>query len=389
MTVIDPFYSKLLESDKKINIVQGGGDSGKTVSILQVLTTLLNQNENEIATVTAQDGPNLSAGALRAFQRYVLPDFQPWVKQYNKSERSYYWLNGSVLEFKSFEDEQDARGSERDYLFMNEANSRNYDFFWQLQRKTRKQVYLDFNPTASFWVHSKVAPGPEQDKQFRNRVKCFLVDHRQNPFLTAEQHLEYESIGDPDLFQVYARGKVGKIKGLIYGHFRPVDGPPQVFDRIIWGIDYGYTNDPTAITKVYCQGRKRWVKEICYEPGISAQQIRALLLANGWVSGQMIYSEHDTQMINQLRLLGLPIYPAIKGPNSIAPRISKVREFDCYYFGSPNMKTELENYKWMTAKDLSTGKEVMTNVPVSGYDHLMDSLGYAIYSDSFRNRTEK
>ncbi len=370
MPVIEPLFSKLLSSQKKINVVQGGGDAGKTVTILQAISKDLIDNSGWIGTVTAQDGPNLTGGALRAFQRYVVPYMEGYINQFNKTEKTVYFKNGSILEFKAFSDEQDARGSERDILFINEANSRTYDFFWQLQRKTRKKVYLDYNPTSAFFVHNKVVPGPEQDKQFKGRVNCFLVDHRHNPFLTPEQHAEYENIGDPDLFQVYSRGKVGKIKGLIYGHFRPVDGPPEVFDRIIWGADWGYVNDPTAITKIWCHGRDRYVKEISYEPGITANHVKSLFLSNGWQSGQMIYVEHDTQMINQLRVLGMPVYPAIKGPNSIAARISKVREFNCYYFDSPNLKIELENYKWVTAKDLRTGAETMVNVPVAGFEHL-------------------
>jgi phage terminase large subunit len=387
MPVIEGLYFRLLNSPKKINVVQGGGDAGKTVTILQVIATDLINNPKLIATVTAQDGPNLKAGALRTFQRYVEPYIGPFIRQYNISEKTYYFGNGSVLEFKSFQDEQDARGAERDILFMNEANSRPYEFFWQLQRKTRQKVYLDYNPTSSFWVHNKVIPGAEElEQSFAGKVKCFLVDHRSNPYLTAEQHQEYESMSDPDLFQVYARGKVGKIKGLIYGHFKKVSGPPQSYDRIIWGIDYGYTNDPTALTKIWCWGRKRWVQELCYRPGVSAQELKNLITGNGYQAGQTIWSEHDQHMINQLRVLGLPVYPAHKGPNSIAPRIAAVRQHEVYYFDSPNLENEIKNYKFVTVRDIATGKEVMTNLPVDAYNHLCDSAGYAIYSDSLRNR---
>lgn len=387
MPVIEALYFKLLHSDKKINVVQGGGDAGKTVTILQAITIQLLNNSGWIATVTAQDGPNLSGGALRTFHRYVEPYVNQYIRVFNKSEKTFYFNNGSTIEFKAFTDEQDARGSERDILFMNEANSRPYEFFWQLQRKTRQRVYLDYNPTSSFWVHNKVIPGAEElEKSFDGRVKCILVDHRSNPYLTKEQHDEYENMSDPELFQVYARGKVGKVKGLIYGHFKKSIVAPIVYDRIVWGIDYGYTNDPTVLIKVYCHGKTRYVHELCYRPGVSAQELKNLLLANGFKNGQIIWSEHDQHMINQLRVLGLPVYPAHKGPNSIAPRIANVRQHECYYIDSPNLENEIKNYKWVTVRDLVTGKEVMTNLPVDAYNHCCDALGYAIYSDNLRNK---
>lgn len=386
---VGPLFEKLRSCTKKIIVVQGGGDAGKTVTILQDIATRLAENPGWIATVTAQDGPNLTGGALRAFQRYVYsdPEVSTHIRQFNKQEKTYYWKNGAILEFKSFDDELDARGSERDILFMNECNSRSYQFFWQLQRKTRHKCYLDYNPTSHFWVHEKILPGDHQEKAFINNHQFFRLDHRHNPFLTAEEHQAYEDIGDPDLFRVYARGLTGKVKGLIFGHFREVQALPAIFDRIIWGIDYGYTNDPTVLMKVYCWGRHRYAQEILYKPGdVTPQELKDALLSNGFEPGQMIYSEADPNMINQLRLLGMPIFPAIKGPGSRIAGISKVRQYECFYYQSPHFKGELGSWKWVEAVDQATGKEIITNQPMDGNDHACDATRFAIYSDSFKHR---
>lgn len=380
-----PLFPKLLNCIKKIVVCQGGGDAGKTVAILQVLTIRAIQEPGVVITVEGEDIPNLKAGALRTYQRYVISDDQlaGYVRDYNKTDRTYFFKNGSIIEFKSFEDEQDARGSERDYLYMNEANTRTYQLFWQLQRKTRKQIFIDYNPTSSFWAHEKLISGTEA--QFVDKVQLFITDHRHNPFLTQEEHDNYENIGDADLFRVYARGLTGKVKGLIFGHFKKIATFPDLLDRIIWGIDYGYTNDPTALVKVGVLKRQRYHKECCYEPGISAERLKEILLVNGWRDDQEIYSEADPNMINQLRVLGLPVYPAIKGPGSLIASISKVKEYECFYTeDSKNFEKEIHAWKWMIAEDIVTGKTVMTNVPIDGNDHCCAGSRYAIYTDSFR-----
>lgn len=381
-------FHKIWQCTKKIVVCQGGGDSGKTVSILQNIGLRLTQKKLT-ATVTGVDLPNLKGGVMRAFVNYVLPDLEPWIRLFNKAENTYYFINGSILEFKSFENEQDARGSERDILFINEANGVSYSMFWQLQRKTRGQVFLDYNPTSQFWVHDKLIGGYGggiMEMQFYGKVQMFITDHRHNIFLTKEDHEMYESISDPDFFAVYSRGKTGKIRGLIFGHFKKVEAIPEKPIEIIWGLDFGYTSDPTALVKIAKElPRKRTGKECCYEAGLSAEEIKAKLDLNGYIQDQLIYAEADPNMINQLRVLGLPVMQAIKGPGSVAAGIAKVREHECYYTAdSENFEKEIQTYKFMSAQDIITGKEVTTNVPVKGWDHCCDAFRYADYTDSFR-----
>lgn len=394
-----PLFHKLLSCTKPIIVLQGGGDAGKTVAAMQKITIDLIYNRRWLATVTGQSIPNIKSGALRVFERYVLPDVQKYITDYNKTERVFTFYNGSKLEFKSFQDELGARGSEREILFINECNSETYETFWQLQRKTRRYCILDYNPTSPFWVHAKLLPltpeglpNTDQERQFFNKVQFYRVWHQHNPFLTDEEHMAYETISDPDLFRVYSRGLTGKVKGLIFAHFKKwTDAWPTDVLRTIWGIDYGYTNDPTALIKIAVGGngnpRRRIGKELTYTPGMSAESLRNIFMFNGLEQKDEIYSEADPNMINQLRILGLPVYPAIKGPGSIAAGISKTKEHDCYYTGdSPNFEKEIMNYKWMTAQEVTTGKEVMTNVPIAGFDHLCDAFRMADYTDSFRHR---
>lgn len=377
--ITTPLFTKIRECDKKIIILQGGGDAGKTVTALQYLATESIERPGTISTITGQDLPNLKGGALRSFQRYVEADLQGYIKNFNISQSTYTFNNGSILEFKSFKDELDARGSFRDNLFMNEANSQGYAMFWQLQRKTRRKVILDYNPTAAFWVHSNLLESGAPE--FAGKWRYYQLDHRHNPFLSDEDHEAYENISDPDMFKVYARGETGKITGLILGHFKKIDVMPTC-DRYIWGIDYGYTNDPTAVVKVGVKGRERYYEEICYEPGMSARHIKELMDNAGRKPSETLYSEHDKEMILQLRKLGVQVTQAKKGPGSRVAGISKLREYDSYYIGE-NFEREIMNYKYVTAVDLLTGKTILTNEPMDGMDHLCNAAQYATYTDSF------
>ncbi len=390
---VGPLFQKLIDCVKKIIVLQGGTSSGKTVTALQYLATFAIQNANAVITVVGQDIPNLKKGAIRDFQLFIAsdPEIAAHIVSYNQTERVYHFRNGSIIEFNSYKDEQDAKSGKRDVLFVNEANGIPYMVFWQLQRRTRKKVIIDYNPNAAFWAHEKLLSGTY--KEFpKSRVQLYISDHRHNPFLTQDEHDSIESIDDPDLFKVYARGLTGKIKGLIFGHFRRCREIPTEFDRIIWGVDYGYTNDETAIVKIWCVGKRRYCKEIHYETGADAELIKRVLYENGFNNNQDLYSEADPNMINDLRLLGVNIMPAIKGPGSKIAGINKVRKHECYYIKEAdtpedtNFEKEIKNWKWVTASDITTGKEVMTNQPMDGNDHLCDASRYAIYTDSFRHR---
>ncbi len=384
-----PLFKELMKSQAKYKVLQGGTSSGKTIAALQYLAVKASTNENIVITIVGQDLPNLRKGSMRDFDRFIGsdPHIVNHILKQNKSEHCHYFHSKSIIEFAAFQDEQDAKNGKRNILFLNEANGIGWNIAWQLMLRSYDEVIIDYNPNNEFWCHEHLLSG--KDKQFAGKVDLFISDHRHNPFLSKEEHEGIENISDKDMWKVYARGKTGRITGLVYGHFIKVDGPPEIYDRIFWGIDYGYTNDPTAIVKIHALGKRRWWKEICYTPGLSASVIKQLFYENGYKPGQMIYSEADKNMINELRILGLPVYPAIKGPGSIAAGISKVKEREIFYYDSPNLEQEHANYKWVSAVDLRTGKQVMTNQPVDTDNHILDAGRYGEYTDSFRNRTEK
>jgi len=171
---------------------------------------------------------------------------------------------------------------------------------------------------------------------------------------------------------------------MVLPHFKKIEIMPPC-DRYIWGIDYGYNSDQTALVKVGVKGRQRYFQQICYEPGISASQINTYLQKNGRKPTETLYSEHDKEMILQLRKLGVSITMARKGPNSKIAGVAKTKEYECFYIGA-DYENEIVNWQYITVTDLLTGKTVVTNEPKDGNDHLCQAGIYAVYTDSFIHR---
>jgi phage terminase large subunit len=398
-----PLFTKLETCTKRIIVCQGGGDAAKTVTILHWLAVKAIQKKETQISVVGIDVPNLKRGAMRAFKRYVgnNPQIKPFIKFFNKTDREYHFTNGSIISFISFEDDEDARGSEHDYVFMNEANLMSYNLFWELQRKCRKNIILDYNPTFSFWAHAKLINHGEA--QFHGHVQMFIVDHRHNPFLTEEQHHSYESISDPEKFMVYARGMTGAITGQIF-RFKKVDSIPENLP-FGFGMDIGYTTDKTTIIKVYMNGKDHYYQELLYKSNDEIQNeinqgnlidehgnpqtvecyIKKILVDNGCTMSTNLWGDHDKSISTKLRRIGIPYRMAKKGPNSVAASISSVKRFNGFYYNSPNLENELKTYIWQTAVDMLTGNEVTVGEPVADVaDHCIAGLRYFDHSYAMR-----
>jgi phage terminase large subunit len=237
------------EANHHIVVNQGGTSSGKTYAIAQVLFTLACQAKRQVITIAGQDIPNLKAGAMRDAQSIVNHNthLQSMIRAFNKSDRVYEFHNGSIIEFKSYDDAQDAKSGKRDYLFINEANGFSWDVYNELALRTRKRIFLDYNPNAAFWVHDKLIG--------KNDVQLLISDHRHNPFLDDKIHQKIENIRqeDEEQWKVYARGLTGKVTGLVFTNWLLCDAIPLHAKRLAYGLDFGYTNDQTGLLEVFLQ----------------------------------------------------------------------------------------------------------------------------------------
>ena len=401
---VTPIYTDTLKSlryGQRRIIHQGGSYSGKTVNILGALATLASEEKSEVNTVTSMSFPHLRGGAMRDFENYVYPTFKNAISRYHKTDHIYTFKSGSIIEFKVFENEMAARGQKRKRLFINEANHFQEMVFFQLDTRS-EQTVIDYNPSIRFWAHTNLIGLPGN--------LTLYSDHRHNPFLSKDKHAEIENIctfsylpdgskeldakGNPvvlegsyELWKVYARGITGNVTGLIFPNWELIEDHQfpdhKEIDKWIYSIDFGYTNDPTAMVKMCIVGDTLLIKELCYEPGLSARSIKMILDFNGYdAENDPLFCEHDPDMIKQLRKCGVMAFPARKGAGSVKAGIELLNTYKCKYtVSSMNLHKEKSLYIWMVDKE--DGKP--TNIPVDKNNHLFDAIRYGVYTKYLRN----
>lgn len=360
-------------STAKIVNNQGGTWSGKTYSILQVLASHAVETSDLRITVVGQDVPNLKSGPISDMGRIIKssPILQTQIKSYNKTERQLIFHNGTVIEFKSYENEQDARSGKRDYLFINEANGIGYEIFQQLQRRTEIQCFLDYNPSASFWVHEKVLHNPKVYPSVDN----FISDHRTNPFISEDMHESIERLihEDVELWKVYARGLTGKIDGLIIKNWFICAEIPANAKLIALGLDFGFTNDETGCLEVYMQNGELWVNELMYKKGLTnpdiSDELKDLDISK---KVEIICDCAEPKSIEELHRLGWNTKESKKGADSVKNGIDILKRYRINVTRkSINLRMELGKYIW---KKDRTGKTI--NEPIGTFNHLIDPLRY-------------
>lgn len=361
---------------------QGGTSSGKTYAILQVLFCVACEQAQQVITIVGQDIPNLKAGALRDAQKIYQDstELQQHIKSYNKTDRIFEFYNGSIIEFKSYDNGQDAKSGKRNYLFINEANGISWSVYTELALRTSKRIYIDYNPNAAFWVHEQLQGQPD--------VQYIISDHRHNPF--AEEHVrnKVERLRGTDYEQwkVYARGLTGKLNGLIFTNWHTCNQIPADAKLIAYGLDFGFTNDETGCLEVHLQNGELWVNELIYETGLTnpdiSQCFRQLKLNK---NTEIIADSAEPKSIEELRRMGWHITGAKKGPDSIKNSIDILKRYQINITkGSVNLRKELMRYQWKTDQ---SGKPL--NEPTDTWNHLIDPLRYIALGKLKINNTGK
>ena len=367
MFKVSDLYREISDTKEKIIVLQGGTSSGKTYSTLQRLFVLAIAEPNSIITVVGQDIPNLKKGAFRD-ATIIYNESTELVKYFpkvNQTDRIFQCTNGSLIEFSSFSDEQDAKSGKRDYLFLNEADGIPYEIVWQLAIRTRNQIFIDYNPTLKFWVHEKLIA--------TEGTKLIISDHRHNPFITSEMHRIIESIDDPELFKVYARGLTGRLEGLIYTNWTICERMPQEYKYRWTGIDFGFTNDPTAIVDVRLSEGELWVDEIAYTRRLTNLDIYNILKGENITRIETVADSAEPKSIEELKRLGVLIEGAEKGKDSVNAGIDILKRYKLNITKrSVNIRKEINSYSWK--KDKKTGDYL--NIPVGFLDHAMSAIRY-------------
>lgn len=369
-------------SKADVVINQGGAWSGKTTSILETLFIKLGEEPGARATVVGQSIPNLRKGPIRDSHDIIArnPELAALVRNYNKSSRVFTLHNEAILEFTSYLTPQDAQQGKRRFLFANEANGISFEIWEQLFLRSDK-CWVDYNPSSEFWVHEQLMKDPSVNWEL------LISDHRHNPYVPERTREKLEALKhrDMNLWKVYARGRTGKVEGLVFQNWDAfVPGPDQATDDttgiptgarwIGYGMDFGFTNDPTTLVGMWSIGDDQLlIKEYLYRTGMTGADINRELRDLKIDRRDEIYGDcADPRLIKELSQMGWNIKPSIKGPDSKAIGIDTLKRYKMLVMpGSPNMTKELRAYRWMTDKD---GKPL--NKPVEFMDHTIDPLRY-------------
>lgn len=366
--VIGELYRDNQDTKPRFLVNQGGTSSGKTYTIMQRLIVLSFEHPRAIITVAGQDLPNLKVGAMRDLDTILHSNARllDWFKQ-NKSDSSYRGKNGALIEFKSYQDAQDAKNGKRDYLFVNEANGVSYEVFWQLAIRTRKQIFIDYNPSARFWVHNQIIG--------RDDCKLIISDHRNNRFLTAQEHKKIEDIEDKELWLVYARGLTGKITGLVFNNWSIVDKlpPREEWKMDCRGLDFGFSNDPSALEHVVLAHGELWVDEEIYRTGMTNQDIARECKEQGINRSHLIIADSaEPKSAKELCNEGLWVVESVKGKDSINNGIDILKRYHINITRrSVGIISNMQQYKWKKTRDGET-----TNQPIDAFNHGIDAIRY-------------
>lgn len=361
--------TKVIKMSKRIRCCPGGTSASKTISILLYLIAKAQSDKSKTLTsVISESIPHLKRGAIRDFKN-IMQEHKYWVdSRWNSTDSIYTFETGSQIEFFSADNADKLRGGRRDRLFINEANNVDFDAFEQLEVRTKEFIFLDWNPTNEFWYYTEI-------KGKRDDVEELTLTYLDNEALSKEIRDSIEQRKNrAGWWKVYGLGQLGEVEGRIYTDWAIIDEIPHEAKLERYGLDFGYTNDPTAITAVYYYNGGYILDEIVYQKGLSNKEIADILKNKS--KALVIADSAEPKSIDEIKSFGINIIPTVKGKDSVRHGIQTLQEQRISITKqSINGIKEYRNYLWQIDK---SGRII--NEPECGNDHFLDAARYGITS---------
>ena len=361
---------KIRALKKRIRIVQGGTSAGKTYDILLDELNEAIMQDGILTTIMSDTMPNLRHGAMRDFLK-ICHETNVWdVAEWNSTYSTLTLPNRSIIEFYSA-DSEDALGARRDRLFINEANRITKDAFDQLEVRTEQKITLDFNPVNQFWAHDLLK---RPDVDF---VKLNYLDNEalsQNIVNALELR---KGDGTSNWWRVYGLGEIGSLEGNVYEGWIPVDDIPQTAVLKRYGVDFGFSNDPTAVVAVYeDEDETLYLKtELCDIKILTPVLIEKL---KKLPDALFVCDNARPEIIAEMQANGLRAIGSNKTAgekmNGKRYNIELVMRRKIHYLRTDTeLEREYLTYAWRKKR---TGEII--DEPQDGNDHIMDALAYAV-----------
>lgn len=354
------------ELGKRFIVNQGGSRSGKTYSLIQLLIFLANTQKLTIS-VTSVAFPHLRKGAIRDWMEVMENTGLYDPNSHSLTESLYRFPNGSYIEFFSVDNALKVRGPGRDILFINEANLIQKETFEQLNMRTRKAVFIDYNPAdEQHWIYDRILP--LKDTEF---IQSTYLD---NPFLPEIQKKQIESLkqADPNLWKVYGLGERGTTQDTIYHGFTLYD---DIQGDFVYGMDFGF-NHPNALVKVTRIENNLYFEQKLYKSHLTTSEL--IKEVREVVGNSLVYCDTARpEIIQDMVLNGINAYPADK---SVKEGIDFIRSHKIHvHRESIELQKEFRTYKW---KRKPTGE--ILDEPVKMFDDGIDAGRYGAMS--FKNQ---
>ncbi len=356
---------------------EGGTSSSKTFSLLQLLI-LIAQNAKRpfLISVVSESLPHLKRGCVRDFMAIMGDAFDG--TRFNKTEHIYKFGLGTI-EFFPADEPSKMRGGRRDILFLNEANNVSYDAFRELDVRTRLFTFADWNPVSEFWAHSE-GWLTRPDSAF---IHSTYMDARSVVPPEIVKAIESNKDTDPNWWNVYGLGRLGKVTGLVYPTFEQVDAMPTGGQEF-YGLDFGYSSDPTALVRCIIIGDQLYSEELIYEAGLTNDAIAHRMDEAGVKRNhaEIFADSAEPKSIDEIHKFGFNIKPCPKGADSVEFGHQKVRQYKQYWTkASLNAIKEQRNFRYIADKD---GK--FTEKTTHMFSHGQDARRYAVVGGLGRAR---
>lgn len=347
---------------------KGGTRSSKTWSTLQLLHLVcVNSEKPLVISCVAATLPMVKRGMMRDFKQMLITENEWGENAFNKSECTYTYPNGCIIEFFGVDNASKVHGSARDILFVNEAQTIPREIFRQLDIRTRKKVVIDFNPVRKFWGETEFVG---------DRYITIHSTYKDNPYLSKEQVGAIErNKDDANWWRIYGEGETGGVEGNVYPSYEVIEDMPETFTGRCLGLDFGFVNDPTAIVDIRFQGWDLYVDLLCYETGLLNASIADYLTSNMLHRLITVCDNAEQKSIVELQQRRIKAIPCVKGRGSVAGGIAQVKQFRLHVTKrSVKLLDELDNYKFI--KDEAT--DTYTNETIDAWNHALDALRYGV-----------
>lgn len=379
--------NKVLALKARKKVVQGGSSAGKTFGILPILIDKATKTKDLEISVVSESVPHLKKGALKDFIK-IMKSTNRWIdSHYNATDRKYTFGNGSYIEFFSPES---VLGARRHILYVNEANNITYEDYHQLSVRTERDIYIDFNPANEFWAHTEVLKEPDSEG-----IILTYLDNEGRPsnvdaeFAIARQKADKEKEQGVDGYwsnwcRVYIDGHIGSLQGVVFNNWHQCDTIPKDAQLVARGLDFGFTNDETALVEVYKLQNKLFLNELIYEKRLTGYDIAERMLILGFNKHEPIVADSARpETIEDIRRYGFNIEKANKGADSVLNSIDTLQQFEIYITKeSTNLIKEFRGYRWLTDR---SGKAL--NEPVDFMNHGIDAIRYV--AQNYINKYEQ